>query len=79
VKTVRIEELIDRLPSLLAEVEAGEEIVLLEGESPVARLIPPGATPPARVLGFARGKFVVPDDFDDPLPAEVLNAFEGKA
>lgn len=78
-KTVRIEELIDRLPSLLAEVEAGEEIVLLEGGSPVARLISPGTASPARVLGFARGKFVVPDDFDDPLPAEVLNAFEGKA
>ena len=33
------------------------------------------ASPP-RVLGTAKGDFVVPDDFDDPLLEEVLAEFE---
>ena len=31
-----------------------------------------------RVPGIDEGRFVVPDDFDDPLPADLLEAFEGK-
>ena len=31
-----------------------------------------------RVPGIDEGRFVVPDDFDDPLPADLLKAFEGK-
>ncbi|MEM7761316.1 MAG: hypothetical protein AAF298_24785 [Cyanobacteria bacterium P01_A01_bin.40] len=31
-----------------------------------------------RVPGIDEGSFVVPDDFDDPLPADLLEAFEGK-
>ena len=30
-----------------------------------------------RPVGLAAGKFTVPDDFDDPLPDELLDAFEG--
>ncbi len=35
-------------------------------------------TPQIRVPGIDEGRFVVPDDFDDPLPADLLKAFEGK-
>ncbi|MBW4533342.1 MAG: hypothetical protein KME09_05340 [Pleurocapsa minor HA4230-MV1] len=31
-----------------------------------------------RVSGIDEGRFVVPDDFDDPLPPDILKAFEGK-
>ena len=31
-----------------------------------------------RELGWARGEFTVPKDFDAPLPAEVLDAFKGR-
>lgn len=31
-----------------------------------------------RPFGLAKGEFVVPDDFDDPLPEEVLRDFEGR-
>jgi hypothetical protein len=30
-----------------------------------------------RVSGIDEGRFVVPDDFDDPLPPDILKAFEG--
>jgi uncharacterized protein (DUF433 family) len=31
-----------------------------------------------RPSGLAAGDFVVPDDFDEPLPDDLLDAFEGK-
>lgn len=31
-----------------------------------------------RPVGLAAGEFVVPDDFDDPLPDDLLDAFEGR-
>ena len=37
---------------------------------------PPLAQP--RPIGLAKGLFTVPDDFNAPLPEEVLQAFEGK-
>ncbi len=35
-------------------------------------------TPGIRVPGIDEGRFLVPDDFDDPLPPELLKAFEGE-
>ena len=31
-----------------------------------------------RPIGLARGQFAVPDDFNAPLPDEILEAFEGR-
>jgi hypothetical protein len=31
-----------------------------------------------RPIGLAKGRFVVPDNFNDPLPEDVLRDFEGK-
>ena len=31
-----------------------------------------------RPVGLAKGQFTVPDDFNAPLPEDVLNVFEGK-
>ncbi|BCX10676.1 MAG: hypothetical protein KatS3mg066_4535 [Fischerella sp.] len=31
-----------------------------------------------RPFGLCAGEFTVPDDFDAPLPEEILNAFEGE-
>lgn len=59
---------------LLRRVSAGEEIVITRGREPIARLVPV-ETPQARELGFDRD-LVVPDDFDAPLPEDVLAEFE---
>jgi hypothetical protein len=40
-------------------------------------LNPPPPSQP-RPFGLARGQFTVPDDFNAPLPEDVLQAFEGK-
>jgi hypothetical protein len=39
-------------------------------------LNPPLSQP--RPIGLAKGEFTVPDDFNAPLPEDVLQAFEGK-
>jgi antitoxin (DNA-binding transcriptional repressor) of toxin-antitoxin stability system len=41
----------------------------------VARLVPL-EKPARRILGRDRGLFVVPDDFNDALPDDVLGSFE---
>ena len=65
------------LSALLERVEHGEEIVIARAGKPIARLVPIAAQPEARVLGRDAGRFTVPDDFDDPLPDDVLAGFLG--
>lgn len=64
------------LSKLLQRVEAGEEIVIARGSKPIARLVPYHEGSP-RQFGIDRGRFVVPEDFDEPLPEELLRSFEG--
>lgn len=66
------------LSRLLKEVEAGGEVVIARGGKPIARLVPIEAprTRAPRKLGAFRGQFTVPDDFDAPLPDDLLDLFE---
>lgn len=54
------------LSQRLRRVSAGEEVVILRGRQPVARLVP--VRPWPRALGLDRGLLHVPCDVDDPLP-----------
>jgi prevent-host-death family protein len=63
------------LSRLLRRVALGEEIVISRGGEPIARLVP-AKHRKTRRLGLDRGRFDVPDDFDSPLPEEVLQEFE---
>jgi antitoxin (DNA-binding transcriptional repressor) of toxin-antitoxin stability system len=56
----------------------GETIVVYQGERAIAEIRPMSETETLRPVGLAAGKCVVPDDFDDPLPDEILDAFEGR-
>ena len=59
------------------EVERGEEVIIARAGKPVARLVPLKARPRSRRLGLLEGRIRIADDFDAPLPEEVLKAFEG--
>jgi prevent-host-death family protein len=72
---VSVHEAKTHLSRLLRRVASGEEIVISKSGKPVARLVP-FAPPKQRMLGRDRGRFVVPEDFDDPLPEDVLRPFE---
>ncbi len=76
-KTVNIHQAKTHLSRLLRRVAAGEEIIIAKAGTPIARLVPAAEPRPARTLGTERGRVVVADDFDAPLPPTVLGAFEG--
>jgi prevent-host-death family protein len=68
---------------LVDQAAAGEEIVIARAGKPVARIVPfaaPKVEAPKgpRVLGVLKGSLVIPDDFDAPLPDDVLALFEGE-
>ena len=64
------------LSRLVERVEAGEEIVIGRAGKPVAKLVPYQEEQAPRQPGAWKGKVWIADDFDDDLPAEVLEAFE---
>lgn len=74
-KSVGVHEAKTHLSRLLDQAAAGEEIAITRRGEEVARLVP-GRHSRARRFGVDRGRFVVPDDFDAPLPDDVLAAFE---
>jgi len=80
-QTVNIHAAKTNLSRLLDAAAAGEEIVIARAGRPVARLVPletaPGPKRP-RELGRLAGKLIIPPDFDEPLPDDVLDAFEGR-
>ena len=73
VKSVGVHEAKTHLSRLLADVERGHEVVITRRGEEVARLVPPRAG--GRRLGLDRGRLVVRDDFDAPLPDELLDRF----
>ena len=75
VTEVSVHEAKTHLSRLLRRVAAGEEIVIARSGKPVARLTPVG-NPKRRTLGIDEGKFVVPEDFNAPLPDDVVASFE---
>jgi prevent-host-death family protein len=74
-KSVGVHEAKTHLSRLLEDVAAGEEIVITRRGEQIATLVPV-RRPKIRRLGIDRGRFVVPEDFDSPLPKELLAAFE---
>jgi prevent-host-death family protein len=66
---VEIHEAQNRLKELINLVTEGNEVILTEGKTPLARLV---ALSPqvARIPNLHPGAIQVSDDFDDPLPDE---------
>ena len=65
---VSVAEAQAKLPELIRGVTRGEEVVILENDLPVARLIAAQTAPPQRKLGSLRGTVIyVAPDFDAPL------------
>jgi len=66
------------LSRLVAGVAAGEEIVIAKAGNPVARLLPFEPRREPRQPGLLQGKIWIADDFDEPLPEEIMAAFRGE-
>jgi len=75
---VNIHEAKTQLSRLLRRVAEGEEITIARAGVPVAKLV---AVPPAnrrRPLGAMEGQFYIAEDFDAPLPDDLLALFYGE-
>ena len=64
---------------LVHSIELGESILVVRDSQPLAEVMPLRATATGlRPVGLCKGEFSVPDDFDAPLPEEILRDFEGR-
>ncbi len=78
-----VQEAQTRLPELLAQAAAGDEVIITDGEAktPVAKVIPCAPTVASRRMGWLKGKIpeLLPGDpFFDPLPDEELRLWNGE-
>ena len=73
---VNVHEAKTQLSRLLAQVEAGEDVVIARRGAPVARLVackPMGRRQP----DVLKGRTALTDAFSDPLPEDELKLWEG--
>ncbi|CAN5831099.1 hypothetical protein BH23ACT11_BH23ACT11_06940 [soil metagenome] len=76
---VTVDDVRKDLSGYLRRVEAGETLIVVREQEPFAEIKPVGSEVGSeRPEGLCSGEFVVPDDFDEPLPADVLDRFEGR-
>lgn len=78
-RTVNIHEAKTHLSRLIDQAAKGEPFIIAKAGKPMVKVVPLAeepATAPQR-LGFMKGQFKVPDDFDTMYADEILRMFEG--
>ncbi|HEX3511760.1 MAG TPA: type II toxin-antitoxin system prevent-host-death family antitoxin [Solirubrobacteraceae bacterium] len=75
--TYNMHEAKTQLSRLAERAAAGEEIVIARNGTPVAKLVAADRRKQRR-LGLWKGQVQVGDDFEDPLPADIQEALEGR-
>ena len=73
--SINIYEAKTQFSKLLKRVRAGEEIIIADAGTPVAKLVPIEAPRVPRVLGGDRGKIWIAPDAFDPLTDNELAAW----
>ena len=77
---VNIAEAQARLSELIDRSRSGETVVIEELGIPIAQLVSLGSRPRRAIkLGLMKDELTIPDDFDAPLPDDVLTDFEGRS
>jgi prevent-host-death family protein len=75
---VNIHEAKTHFSKLVDKAINGEEIIIGKSGKPVVKLIAIQNKKPKRAPGSLKGKIRISEDFDAPLPADLLEEFEGK-
>ena len=68
--TYSIHEAKTQFSKLIRQVEAGEEVVIRRGPTPVARLVAYEQAPKIRDSGFLHGRIWMAEDFNEFIPPE---------
>ena len=66
------------LSRLVDRAAGGEEIIIAKSGKPLASLGPLRRRVAQRTPGGWEGRVYISEDFDEPLPLEILSAFEGQ-
>ncbi len=86
-KTVNIHAAKTQLSALIAEAEAGADIVIARAGKPAVRLVPVKAKAAKakkakprfdRKPGFMKGEIWMAPDFDEPLPRSLFTVLRGE-
>jgi prevent-host-death family protein len=75
---INIHQAKTHLSRLLQRVASGEEVTISRAGVPVAKLIAIAPANAVRPLGAMQGQIYIADDFDAPLPEDVLALFYGE-
>ena len=76
---LNVHEAKTHLSRYLDKLERGETILLCKRNIPIAEIRPlPKRRKTKRPIGLAKGQFTVPAEFFEPLPADIIEAFNGK-
>jgi len=75
---VNVFEAKTQLSRLLRLIEMGREssVIIARNGRPIARIVPLKSSPVSRRIGIARGRFTVPDNFDD-VDDEIVSLMTG--
>ncbi len=65
------------LSQLVADAEAGEEVIIMRDDVPAVRLVPVSQRKPVRKFGALAGKVIVTSEFFETLPDAELSGWEG--
>lgn len=67
-----------RLSQLVDKAASGEDVVVCRNGKPLVRITQLQAPKRRIKFGLLKGKLTVPEDFDAPLPGDLLSSFEGR-
>lgn len=73
--TFNIHEAKTNFSQLINQALAGEQIIIARGNKPLIRLVPYEEELTPRQGGQLKGMMHIAEDFDAPLPQELLNLF----
>lgn len=76
-QTINIHEAKTHFSKLIQSVLEGEEVVIAKAGQPLVRMVPLLPSKKNR-FGTLKGKIKIADDFDAPLPEDILQGFYGE-
>ena len=75
---VAIEDLEKNIPFIVKHIEAGDHFLILKGQKPMGEFRPlPHTFLALRPYGLCSGDFIVPENFNQSLPEDIIREYEG--
>jgi len=76
--TLNIDDIQQNLSGFIKLIQEGNSLIITQADQPIAEIKPISTNQKhkePRPIGLCEGEFVVPDNFNDPLPEEIINLF----